>query len=155
MAEASKPIVYVPVPTPGWPSELVALRHYHDSLREIERLRAENERLTVQLLETGGELGKVREHNSSLRAALRRYERAPDETTPSRESQLSCALGQWLHDFGSTNELSQRTRVLLGRTAVPAEKASERHIPHFPSNETLKRQILSDPDDEPSAGNGE
>lgn len=28
-------------------------------------------------------------------------------------------------------------------------------IPHFPSNETLARQIASDPDDEPSAGNME
>ena len=36
-----------------------------------------------------------------------------------------------------------------------AAKANEQRIPHFPSNETLKRQILSDPDDEPSAGNGE
>lgn len=40
-------------------------------------------------------------------------------------------------------------------TDAPAVKANEQRIPHFPSNETLKRQILSDPDDEPSAGNGE
>ena len=36
----------------------------------------------------------------------------------------------------------------------PSEKARGEHcMSHFPSNETLRRQILSDPDDEPSAGN--
>lgn len=34
--------------------------------------------------------------------------------SPSRESCLEVALRQWLHDFGTTNELSQRTRILLG-----------------------------------------
>jgi len=41
---------------------------------EIERLMRREQELIAQLLETGGELGKVREHNVSLRAALRRYE---------------------------------------------------------------------------------
>jgi hypothetical protein len=45
------------------------------------------------------------------------------EPTPSRERQLSAALGQWLHDFGSTNELSQRTRILLGIPHPASEKA--------------------------------
>jgi hypothetical protein len=31
-----------------------------------------------------------------------------------REARLKAALGQWLHDFGSNDELSQRTRILLG-----------------------------------------
>lgn len=35
-----------------------------------------------------------------------------------RKAQLETALGQWLHDFGTNNELSQRSRILLGRPAV-------------------------------------
>lgn len=37
-------------------------------------LRKREDELTAQLLETGGELGKLREHNSSLRAQLARLE---------------------------------------------------------------------------------
>lgn len=53
-----------------------------------------------------------------------RAHRPAVEPTPSRERQLSAALGQWLHDFGSTNELSQRTRILLDIPHPASEKAS-------------------------------
>jgi len=67
---------------------------------EIERLLRREQELTAQLLESGGELGKVREHNASLRAALRRHEQAPDETSaqhvmfPSEEASFTKALAR-------------------------------------------------------------
>lgn len=45
LASNTKAQVYVPVPTPGWPSELVSLKDYHNALREIERLTRDVERL--------------------------------------------------------------------------------------------------------------
>jgi hypothetical protein len=58
-------------------------------------------------------------------------EHSPEEPTPSRERQLSAALGQWLHDFGSTNELCQRTRILLGIPHPAPEKATAAQCPHY------------------------
>jgi hypothetical protein len=47
----------------------------------------------------------------------------------SREPMLEVALGQWLHDFGSTNELSQRTRILLKQPHPhPGEGKGERLV---------------------------
>lgn len=57
-----------------------------------------------------------------------------DSPAPSRESQLEAALGQWLHDFGNNNELSQRSRILLGRPAVDSR------IDH--SNKTLHEALF-------------
>lgn len=46
-------------------------------LEEIERIEERAQALTEQLLETGGELGKVQAHNNSLREALNK--RVTDE----------------------------------------------------------------------------
>lgn len=40
-----------------------------------------------------------------------------------RIAQMRVALGQWLHDFGSTNELSQRTRILIELSAAHAPQS--------------------------------
>jgi hypothetical protein len=67
------------------------------------------------------------ENRTLLNAAANLHEQLypSPETGVSRVAQLETALGQWLHDFGSTNELSQRTRILLGIPHPPPVKAAE------------------------------
>lgn len=90
-----------------WEPRSQTLLHAAD---EIDRLRAALGRLDV--FGQRNYVGSVT--FETIRKIVREGKGSQSETSSNRDAQLCTALGQWLHDFGSTNELSQRTRILLG-----------------------------------------